>query len=469
MMKLAGAGIGGLSLFGWTGCGSEPMDDEATPWWLAGNYAPIDGEIEAFDLAVTGQIPRSLNGLYLRNGPNPPSGKSLSWFFGDGMAHGVWLEDGKARAYRNRYVRTTHYNEQRGYEPVADLAANLSNTAYVHHAGRLLSLYEGGRPYVLSTEDLSTVGDSDFSFDDKLLTAMTAHPKVDRRTDELHFFGYGPFEPYMTYHVVDASGALVRSVPIDLANPVMMHDFQLTERFVIVFDLPVLFDLQAAADGGFPFEWRPSVGSRFGVMPRDGETADIRWFDVDTCYMFHTVNAYEVGDRIEIIGSRHDHMWAGGAEDQTNMSHLYRWSIDLASETVTQTQLDDRIFDFPQANPAIHGRESHMGYGMRFAPQVDPTALKPIVGVMKYDTDSGSADVYDYPDGFQPDEHVFAPDPDGDGNEDDGYLISYVYDKARDGTDLAIIDARDVMAGPVATIALPRRVPFGFHGKWVPT
>src|ERR1700712_1636703 len=90
------------------------MDGSALPEnpFLSGNYAPVRSEDE-FDLAVTGQIPAGLNGAFYRNGPNPqfePRGP-YHWFGGDGMIHGFFLEDGKAR-YRNRWVRTPRWREE---------------------------------------------------------------------------------------------------------------------------------------------------------------------------------------------------------------------------------------------------------------------------------------------------------------------------------------------------------------------
>lgn len=460
-------GLGGAALLGSAALGACADDAaDAGPWWLRGNYAPIDDELDHFDLPVDGELPAALRGLYLRNGPNPPSGRSLSWIFGDGMAHGLWLEDGRAVAYRNRWVATRYLADNGSYDDTADLTANLSNTAYVHHAGKLLSLYEGGRPYQLDPATLGTVGDSDYSFDGKLLSPMTAHPKIDPTSGELCFIGYGPFEPYVHYHVVDAGGALVRTEPIDLPNPPMMHDFQLTERYVVFMDLPVLFDLDQAAAGGFPFAWRPEVGARLGVMPRAGGAGDITWVDIEPCYIFHTLNAFDDGDRLTLLASRHDHMWKDGPDDQTSMPHLRRYEVDLAGGSVTETQLDDLRYEFPIVDPRRAGRASEVGFGLRFAANPDPTVLAPPAGVIRYDTERGTSSRYEYGDRYQPDEHVFVPDPEADG-EGDGFLLGYVYDRADDASFLSVVDARDVAAGPIARVTLPRRVPFGFHGAWV--
>src|SRR4051812_26046645 len=180
--------------------------------FLRGNYGPVAEETTAFDLDVDGALPRELDGRYLRIGPNPhtmPTG-AYHWFLGDGMVHGVELRGGRANWYRNRWVRTPTITDATG-EPATDGPAppmyDSSNTHVIGHAGRILSLTEGAMPYELSKE-LDTVARYDFG--GPLATGFTAHPKFDPVTGELHGFAYWFAEPYLTYHLVDASGRLVR-------------------------------------------------------------------------------------------------------------------------------------------------------------------------------------------------------------------------------------------------------------------
>lgn len=150
----------------------------ATPPYLAGNYAPVTDELTAQELAVTGSVPRELTGWYLRNGPNPRDAASGHWFAGDGMVHGVRLENGRATSYRNRWVRTRSFTgEVTAFDADGhrDLTAGVANTHVVRHAGRTLALVESSFPYEL-TCDLDTAGP--FDFDGRLRTPMTAHPKT---------------------------------------------------------------------------------------------------------------------------------------------------------------------------------------------------------------------------------------------------------------------------------------------------
>ncbi len=270
-----------------------PPADSALPFHLRGNYAPVLTEQTAFHLPVSGVVPRALSGLYVRNGPNPKTGQSPHWFFGDGMLHGVALRDGQAAWYRNRWVRTRAFLEdvpntdQQGNR---DLTVGVANTHVIAHAGRILALVETAFPMEM-TRDLETRGC--FDFGGKLTTGMTAHPKVCPRTGELHFFYYSYMPPFLVYHRADASGRLVQSEPIDVPGPTMMHDFAITDRHVVFMDLPIVFDLELAMANTMPYRWSDEYGARLGVMPRGGANQDVRWFEIAPCYVFHPLNAYE--------------------------------------------------------------------------------------------------------------------------------------------------------------------------------
>ena len=248
---------------------------------LTGNYAPVTEELTAYELPFTGTIPAELTGWYLRNGPNPHAAASAHWFLGDGMVHGVRLEQGRAVSYRNRWVRTTTFTDGarvRDADGNLDLAAGLANTHVIRHAGRTLALVESSYPYELTCE-LDTIGPYDF--DGKLRTAMTAHPKTCPTTGELHFFGYDYTAPYLTYHCADAAGNLLVSRAIEVPAATMHHDFNLTAAHVVFMDLPVVFDLEVAkSGGGMPFRWRADYQARLGVLRRNDPRGAIRWLSL---------------------------------------------------------------------------------------------------------------------------------------------------------------------------------------------
>lgn len=452
------------------GCGGVdelpplPRDPEGR-WWLDGNYAPIEGEHDVVDLEVEGAIPSALDGIFLRNGPNPVSGESLSWFFGDAMLHGVRIEDGRALWYRNRYIRTYAFTSGQTASGRPPLTANLANTALARHAGVTYALYEGGVPHAIDPFTLATVGEHDFG--GQLRGPMTAHPKIDPATGEMVFIGYSPFPPYLVVHFVDASGALVRSLPIDLPGARMIHDFALTAEHVVLMDLPVTFDLDAAVTGGFPFLWRPELGARMGVLRRDAEDASaIRWMDVEPCYVFHTWNAYDEGTSVILDAARHDSIWANGPDDESSRPDPWRFTLDLEHGRASEARLDERMIEFPRIDARRATRANRIAYGLRFAYGETTSEPKRPVAVTKHDFARGTFEEHVFGAGMQPDEAVFAADPSASG-EEDGWLLTMVFDAARRGSEVAILDASDLRAGPVARIRLPRRVPFGFHGEWL--
>jgi carotenoid cleavage dioxygenase len=396
----------------------------------------------------------------VRNGPNPHAGTSPHWFLGDGMLHGVELRDGRACWYRNRYVRTPQlagegtYVDAQGH---VDFHVGPANTHVVGHAGRILALVESGYPYEV-TPELDTVGCYDF--DGRLRTPMTAHPKLDPGSGELHFFGYGFFPPYLTYHVADRDGALTRSEEITVKGPTMIHDFNLTERHVVFMDLPVVFDFDLAMQGTMPYRWDDDYGARLGVMPRDGGDADVRWVEIDPCYVFHPMNAYDDGDRVVLDVMRYDRLWDRTAE--FDPARLTRWTVDTAAGTVKEEQLDDRATEFPRVDPRLVGRHHRYGYAVVTDSGIGPDHTQ----LVKYDRDAGTATIHDFGPGREPAEPVFVPA--ADGAEDDGWVLTYVYDAAADTSDFVVLAAQDFTAPPVAAVRLPQRVPFGFHGSWIP-
>ena len=435
------------------------------PAHLQGNGRPTNEELTLVDLAVRGTIPAELDGRYLRNGANPFTGMSDHPFLGDGMVHGVRLRDGKAEWYRNRYVQTPFIANPSLdiMDPAAmmDMTCSKANTHVVGHAGKILALEEGHFPYVLDGV-LNTVGPTDFG--GVLQGAFTAHPKICPVTGEMLAFGYSPLPPYLTYLRVAADGTMVQREQITVTGATMMHDFNVTEHYVVFMDLPAVFDLDLAIRGEMPFQWSDTYPARLGVMPRTGTDADVRWFDVNPCYVFHPMNAYEDGDRIVLDVARYDHIWKGGSMDFP-LPMLWRWTIDTVRGTVTEEQIDDRSAEFPRVSDAVIGRKHRYGYEMSMGDagfgEVDAGAI------LKYDRERGTRTSIELGKGRMCGEVVFAPAATAH-SEDDGYLMTFIYDAPTDTSEFVIFDAATMSPDPVATVALPR-VPFGFHGSWVPS
>ncbi len=442
--------------------------------YLEGNFAPVlEERTDDHDLEVTGVVPPDLEGRLLRNGPNPVTTPAdpaeYHWFTGDGMIHAIGLGEGRATGYRNRWVRTRHLATEvataapRGpIEPIDGPA----NTHVIRHGGTTLALVESGFPHALSAGlDRARVHD----FDGSLSSPMTAHPKVDPDSGELVFFGvdhFGP--PFLRYHVVDASGQLTTTEAVDVPRATMMHDFGLTASRAVFLDQPVVFDLALVAEGrSMPFRWAPEGGARVGVLPRAGRGGDVRWVSMDPSYVFHVVNAYDDGDRTVVDVVRYDSVFDTGPGEVLSRSlpSLHRWTVDPVADRVFEERLDDLPVEFPRIDPAVAGRPHRYAYMVRTGS--DPTAPG-YEGLVKYDLVRDEAVRFDPGPGRMPGEPIFVRAADG-AAEDEGWVLSVVFDAARGASDLVILDATSFAGPPVATVHLPSRVPFGFHGSWVPS
>jgi carotenoid cleavage dioxygenase-like enzyme len=271
--------------------------------------------------------------------------------------------------------------------------------------------------------------------------------------------------PYLRYHVASPDGTLLSTTEIELPRPVMMHDFVITERHAVFFDLPAVFDLTALMEGRPFTRWEPELGARVGVMNLDG-TGDVAWMEIDPCYVFHFLNASEGADGvIDVVGCRSSALPVSfGDQAPADVSPtLHRWRIDPAAGRVSDEQLDDRPGDFPRINDALTGRANRYGYVGLVRDVVGATPRSPA-------SPPGTSNALSRPPGGAAPMRRAArrrlpPTPPGT-SENDGWLTTFTTDLARDLSYLDIIDARDVAAGPVARVKLPRRVPFGFHGNW---
>ena len=449
--------------------------------FLEGPFAPVTEEVTAFDLPVTGQVPAALNGRYLRNGPNPMGleDPKYHWFTGDGMVHGVRLRDGRAEWYRNRWVRSQAVAKARGETwpagPVHEGMDFAANTHVIGNAGRILATVESGPlPYELSAE-LDTVGPCDFG--GMLPGGFAAHTKADPGTGELHAIAYYWAWDHVQHLVISPAGQVTAAVNIPLADGPMMHDFALTASYLVLFDLPVTFSMDAVSAGKrLPYTWNPGHPARVGLLPRGGSAADIRWFDVDPCWIFHTLNAYDDDSgRVVVDLCRYQGAYDVSVLDGKGPLTLDRWIIDPGAGKVSQQRLDDRPQEFPRVSDQFIGRPHRYGYsavigevnravvtpGGDFADQAFSNAL------LKHDLAHGSTEAHEFGRDATAGEAVFAPAVPG-ADEDEGYVMAFVHNPDRGAADLVVLAAQDFTGEPVARVHLPARIPLGFHGSWVP-
>jgi 8'-apo-carotenoid 13,14-cleaving dioxygenase len=440
--------------------------------YLQDNYGPVAHEVTALDLHVIGTLPPELNGRYLRNGPNPIAEVDQlthHWFMGDGMVHGVRLNDGKADWYRNRYVGSKNIQTARGLDDIAGPSSRSSdlgaNTNVGGFNGTTWAMVEAGISPVEMTYDLDTVCRNDFY--GTLPGAFSAHPKLDPDTGEMHAMTYSWAEwmDHVQYVVVGTDGRVRRTVDIPVPGMTMIHDISLTKRYAVVFDQPVIVDFDLAFAGRFPFRWQPDYGNRVGLLPREGEAKDIVWVDVPLCALFHPMNAHDTPDGNVVIDiCTYEKMFDGDILGPfgDSLPRLERWVIDPVARTSSATVIDETANEFPRTRGSLSGKPYRYGYC------TSPVFDDPKAGwtTLRHDLHTGTREVFDHGVGRAAGEAVFVGRP-GSTDEDDGWLMTFVHDLAHDKAELAVWDAQDFGRGYVAQVLLPQRVPFGFHGNWV--
>ena len=451
--------------------------------YLSGNFAPIRSE-DDFDLVVKGEIPKALKGTLYRTGPNPqfePRG-DYHWFTGDGMIHAFHVEDGKV-SYRNRYVRTPKWELENsegralfgGFgnpmttDPIAlGKESGVANTNILFHAGKLLALEEGHAPFEMAERTLESKG-----YVTEYKGRTTAHPKIDPKTGEMVWFGYGvgdmPLSAGVSYGVTDASGKVVRRDDFQAPFSSMVHDFLVTENYALFPILPLTGSLDRAMKGLPAYAWEPDKGSHVGVMRRDGEVSSIRWFNAPPSYVFHPMNAWEEGGKIIADVFRYDTAPlfpnADGSPGQRSAARMVRWTFDLEgnSDAIKEEPIDDLDGEFPRFDERYAGLAHRHGW---YA--ADPSNAKTIkqTAIAHLDLVTGKRQVYALTGVDMTSEPVFTPRS-ADAAEGDGWITAVVWRAAEDRSDMLVFEALDIAKGPIAVAELPRRVPFGFHGNWV--
>ena len=471
-------------------------EDNDCPY-LSGHFAPVDTEytVTAPELKILGEIPKDLDGVYVRNSHNQihePIGRYHP-FDGDGMLHAMRFREGKAE-YRNRFVRTTGFlaeqaagralwpgltepgkRSRRGWGSIGAMKDNAGTDVFCH-AGRLLAtMSQCSEPYRLDPATLENLGpDSDWG--GKVQPqGVCSHFKVDTATGEMMFFNFSEEAPYMRYGVVDRNNQLVHYTPIELPGARWPHDLGMTEHYSILHDLPMFFDPYMLRKGMHRLRFYKDVPSRFGVIPRHGTNADVKWFDATPCYVLHLANSFEEGDEVVQDGcisldplmdvSKLPHEGYSRMRAMLNKhntkTRMYRWRFNLKTGQTKESFLDDEVTEFPVVNNGYAGRAYRYSFNTLF--DKDEWLFR---GLKKYDLHTGGMERYEYGEDRFGSEPQIALRP-GAKSDDDGYLMTYVSDLGKNQSECLIFDAANIKAGPITTIVLPQRISNGTHACWV--
>jgi len=263
----------------------------------------------------------------------------------------------------------------------------------------------------------------------------------------------------------------VLKIQVTLDNAVFMHDFAVPVKYTLFLDFPITLDIERAIAGGAAIDFEPDRKARIGIMPRYGSDEDIRWVEVATGSVVHTATAWDAGDHILLQASRSKTTDIDGAglsseNIEDTQGQLYEWRVNLQTGVVEERVLSELHCDFTRINDSYACHKTRYVYAAVF------NASRPFTfdGVMKYDSVTGESAVFKYGPQRFGGEAVFAPKAGvkpGVDAEDAGYLLCFAHDESADQSECIILDAQDVAAGPVATLLIPYRVPYGFHSGWV--
>ncbi len=457
-----------------------------------GNWAPVREERDDYTLPVKGELPRELSGTLFRNGPNPQfETPNAHWFVGDGMLHAFTLDNGRA-SYRNRWVRTPKFLAEhdagraiwsgKGFggqklpdaPPTVVTDAGVANTNVIWHAGKLLALEEAHLPTEIDPKTLDTKGYVDYARG--IAGPVTAHPKIDPVTGELIFFGYnatGPFSTGMTYGAIAASGVVNRFERFEAPYSSMVHDFIVTGELRAVPD--------PAADGqhGPRHERTPGlhVGARQGRLRRRHEARRLGQGHplVPRRRLLRLPHHERVGGRGPHRRRRDAARGAGAVPRRRRQADRSR-EADRPAGTLDlqhgrrQRHLHARLSRRPAGRVPAHRRPprrarqpAQLVCGChRARAWAAPSTASPMST-----TRPAGASCTSCRTGDATSEPVFVPRA-ADAPEGDGWLLATVWRAAENRSDLAVFNATEVDRGPVATVELASRVPFGLHGNWVP-
>lgn len=486
------------------------MQSRSAPnMFLEGNFAPLHEEytlaLES-DFEIRGKVPKDLNGVLYRNGPNPAyePGANHHWFLGDGMVHAFSFNRG-AVTYRNRYVRTPTLEIERragrnlffdgGIHPLAQLSLiggnmvsliaglarhgnadvytkliSKANTAILTFRENVYALVESSPPTKIHPLTLETLGTEGFAAG--FVGPFTAHPKVDPQSGYLYAFGYRVAgKPKLEYFVINPSGRMVRRLPIDIPYHAMIHDFVITRNYAVVPVFPAVASLASLKRGRIA-EWKPEQGAFIYVIEKSGEQKTVRRFEMPLCYIYHYANAYEDGSAIIIDAVRYDRLPLMGNDAdnrgelfaRTNNGILTRFRLDLATGKVEQTPLSlDHYVEFP----VIDGRVAGEKYDYTFTGAArGMTEGGFFDGQASFHLSKGKvkAEVHEFPFGHFGGEPIFVPT--GRPGQPKGYLLNIIYDSKNAKSYLGIFEADKLDKKPLCEIGLPHRIPYGFHGAW---
>ena len=461
-------------------------------------FKPVRIEADVYDLEVEGAIPSSLQGCYYRLGADaqyPPRLGNDIYLNGDGMMTMVRMENGHADL-RTRFVRTERFKAERAarrslfgryrnpYTDDASVAGRdrgTANTSAYWFGGKLYALKEDSLPTEMDPQTLDTIGKSDFGGQIKGRT-FTAHPKVDPLTGNMIAYAYNAdalVSNGIYLYEISPEGKLVREERFEAPYSSMIHDFLVSSNYIAFTLYPMLADQKRVESGGPFFSWDPSHDSVVAIIPRKQGVAGIRFFkSPKLCMETHTINAWEEGSKLHLEHfisnsgwySQFPHVSDPDAKEEPPFAQ--RWTFDMgsASEAFEVTPLVSHPGEMPVVDPRFTGAYCrHVFFGAintKLGPMLDWGPMGPPFNCLAHlDQKTGEISHFYPGPNANTEEPVFIPKSEG-APEGDGWLISVVGRRDENRSDVVVLDSMNLRGGPIATLKVPFRLRYAFHGCW---
>ena len=479
-----------------------PDAQRVLPGCELGGYANlVEGEpYWVPDSDIAGTLPGSLEGtLFLTCVGRNTIGQDQfgHWFDGDGAINAVTFTGGRVH-FNSRFVRTTKYLKETAEQRILfrgvgtqipggmwrnmfRTPGNAANTNVILHGGKLLALWEGGKPWELDPGTLDTIGEYDFNGAMARTQPFSAHPRLDPDSGRLYNFGvFGVPKPKLHFYQVDAQGNMVANRSHYVGDYAMCHDFVLTEHYAVFVMCPAFmrkpFQFLFGRTSIFEsIEFDPAEDTKIVVL--DKSNGDIvREFTFDSFFGFHHGNGSDDGSTVtldvlcvedmDVMGGLSDVFMDRSGDDfdfQANGAQLKRFSLDLATGDTNIAPVAGAIAgEFPLWNPALTGKRNRYTWLGSIVENGTPYGFN---AFQKIDHDTGELRLCDFGAGRFTSEANFIPAA-GASNEDDGYLVCMVYNQARDKSEIVLVDAQTMTE--IAVVRLQQQIPFGFHGNFYP-
>lgn len=468
--------------------------------YLNGVFRPVDTEVN-LEMSHNNTLFNEIQGTFAQIGSNPKHigtrDAGYHWFDGDGMVHAAHFHKNKI-LYRNHWVKTKrlraeerwghkmylYFGELRGFHGMMEIlkwticqyfalvpgAKGTANTAFVTWKNRTFALHEGDMPYELDIDyesgEITTKGQWTWP----QMKSVTAHPKIDEMRDEMYMYGYNNYdfsEGRFFHNVLDEKMVVTTRSNFSLLNNGMVHDIAQTKNHIIIPDLPLKYDFNQIMKNKLPMVFDKNGTTRFGVYHKDDPNT-IEWYtSSENIFLFHFCKAYETETDFIVHACNMDYL------DMMDFVHLENnelkirgnlrlQKITLDKRTKKATIIKNRFIE--------NLKEVNIPYNLDFPIEsnnkndiycsiFDATSGK-IIGIVKMSTINFTRrkpKVYLLPYG-----RFMNSEPQLVTIKKKEYIMSFTYDL----NDQAFISIIDIEKNDIEDVAIPTRIPPGFHSLW---